>query len=128
MTYLLDTHALLWFASSSPMLPDSMRSLIADANNDVAVSIASYWEIAIKAKLGKLTVESDIIALRNLALNQNIQIEPITIEAVHHTTMLPLHHKDPFDRIIAATALVTGATLVSADAAFDAYSVTRVWG
>lgn len=128
MAYLIDTHVLLWFSIDSPRLPVSVRAIIADPDNDIAISIASYWEIAIKAHSGKLDIESDVVRLQLLANKQDISISPISIDAIHHTTLLPLHHKDPFDRIIAATALVTGATVVSADTVYDAYGVSRVWG
>lgn len=127
MNILLDTHALLWWAENPAKLPAKVAKTIASPANSVSVSIASYWEISIKASLNKLTIGGDILAMQSAAETDSIGMLPISIQAVIHVLQLPHHHNDPFDRIIAATALTGGYTLVSADPLFDPYGVTRIW-
>ncbi len=124
---LLDTHTLVWFAWNMPELPPYAKSVLEDPQTLVKVSIASFWEIGIKAGLGKWDLPGDVLALQTLVEAQGIEIVPITVQAIHLITQMPQHHKDPFDRIIAATALTSGSLLFSADAIFDAYSVPRRW-
>ena len=128
MDSLLDTHTLLWFVNDAPQMPSDVRDAIVDPGNAVSVSIASFWEIGIKSSLGKLPLSGSILSLEAIAQAQDIGILPITVSAIHQMMQFPLHHKDPFDRLIAATALTFGLTLLSADTAFDLYGVPRVWG
>jgi PIN domain nuclease of toxin-antitoxin system len=125
---LLDTHAFLWFLLDDPQLAANARALIEDPANDVEISPASYWEIAIKNGLGKYALPEpyDVFMEREIADNdfRILHIEP------RHTailTTLPAHHKDPFDRLIIAQGIVEGIPVVSGDAAFDRYPVTRLW-
>jgi PIN domain nuclease of toxin-antitoxin system len=125
---LLDTHALLWFLADDPRLSASARTTIENPANPRLLSPVSLQEIAIKVQLNKLRLHEPfaVIFPAQLALNR---IDLLPIQVVHIeplTTLLP-HHKDPFDRLIATTALVEGLTLVSSDLAFDAYGVTRLW-
>jgi PIN domain nuclease of toxin-antitoxin system len=125
--YLIDSHAFLWFGTDDKLLPDQIRSTISDPENDIIISIASIWELGIKFSLGKLSLKTNILGLEQQARELNIDIVPITIAAIHQMTLMPHHHKDPFDRIIIATALTAGCVLMSADALFDDYGVTRLW-
>ncbi len=125
---LLDTHTLLWFVNDSPELPPAVRDAISDPDNAVTVSIASLWEIGIKSSLGKLPLSGSLLTLEGVLQAQDIAIAPISVRAIHLITQMPMHHKDPFDRIIAATALTSGQALFSADTAFDVYGVNRIWG
>lgn len=127
MRLLIDTHAFLWFVDDSPSLPVYVRSLIKSPENDVRISMASFWEIGIKASVAKMAPSASVLGLEAMAASQFIEILPITVQAIHLVQHLPYHHKDPFDRIIAATALVTGDLLLSADLVFDAYRVPRAW-
>lgn len=127
MGYLLDTHTFLWFAENSKELPASIRAIIEIPLNVIAISIASFWEIGIKSSIGKLPLARSIVSLGRLAEAEGMTIVPIEMEAVEKIAQLPWHHKDPFDRIIAATALTTGDMLLSADPIFDAYGVQRMW-
>ena len=128
MSLLLDTCVLLWFLSNDPKLNAAARSAIEDPANIRWVSPGSLFEIAIKVRIGKLKIAAPFAAIFPAKMSAAdihlLPLEPVHIEPL---TSLPLHHKDPFDRLIAATALVEGLTLVSADSAFDAYGVTRVW-
>ena len=127
MQHIIGTHTFLWFGDRSVKLPVSIRDLIIDPDNITQISIASFWEIGIKASTGKLPLTSGLLELKAIAEKQSIEILPITVEAISIIQQMPFHHKDPFDRILAATALVTGSILLSADAVFDAYGVPRKW-
>lgn len=128
MAALMDTHSLVWFAWDLPELPSAVKAALEDPATVSGVSIASFWEIGIKASLGKWNLPGDILALQTVVESQGIEILPITISAIHLLTGMAHHHKDPFDRLIAATALTRGDTLFSADAIFDFYGVVRQWG
>lgn len=140
MRLLIDTQVLLWFIQDDPQLPDNVRAMIVDPENEVCVSIASYWEIGIKQKAierkineGKKPVgaeapwKSSVQALERLAHDQVILTLPVTTDAIEHTKSLPMDHRDPFDRIIAASAVTAGLRLVSSDAAMDVFVVDRLW-
>lgn len=128
MIVLLDTHTLLWFLRDDPLLSVPAKAAIEDGRNRKLVSIASCWEIAIKAGLGKLELAEPSRALleREIPRN-NLELLPITL--AHATTVegLPMHHKDPFDRLLIAQAIVESTPVVSSDHNFDPYSVERLW-
>ncbi len=124
---LIDTHTLVWFAWDMPELPGRVKDILEDPETTAQVSIASFWEIGIKIGLGKWELPGDLLTLQTRTEAQGIEIVPITVPATQLVTRLEKHHKDPFERIIAATALVSGATLLSADAIFDRYRVPRQW-
>lgn len=127
MQHIIDTHTFLWFVRGAVELPVYVQDLIIDPGNTTQISIASFWEIGIKASTKKLPLTMSLLKLEEFAKSQYIEIVPITVQAISLIEQMPFHHKDPFDRIIAATALVTGSVLLSADAMFDAYGVPRVW-
>ena len=127
MRYLIDSHTFLWFGTEDPLLPDRIREIISDPDNDIKISIASFWEIGIKYSVGKLPLKANVLGLEQQARDLDITIVPITMSAIHQITLMPQHHRDPFDRIIIATALTTGEAILSADAVFDVYGVARVW-
>jgi len=128
MRLLLDTHAFLWFVTDDPQLSDTARSLVADLSNDVLLSPASYWEIAIKVSLGKypLTVPFEAFFKRGIE-DGKMRILPILVPHAAVLSSLPMHHKDPFDRMIISQALAEQVPVVSVDPAFDPYAVTRLW-
>ena len=128
MKYLLDTHALLWFLAGGKQLSGKARQLIEDLDNEIFVSIVSLWEIAIKVSLGKLTLTKSFEDLFPEQLHLNsIEILPITVDSLIKLTALPSHHRDPFDRLIIAQALVEGLPIIGVDSAFDAYGISREW-
>ena len=127
MQHVIDTHTFLWFEDGSEKLPAFVRDLIKDPENITQISIASFWEMGIKASTGKLPLPTSLVGLKAIAESQFIEILPITVEAISLIQEMPFHHRDPFDRIIAATALVTGSILLSADTIFDTYGVPRTW-
>jgi PIN domain nuclease of toxin-antitoxin system len=128
MNLLLDTHTFLWFTAGNPSLSPAARSAIQDENNNLYLSVASLWEIAIKVSIDKFELREPFGVLIPEQLDEN-EIELLNI-SVAHTAMvasMPFHHRDPFDRLIAAQAKIEQLTLVSVDEAFDAYGVTRLW-
>jgi len=128
MRVLLDTHPLLWFALDDPQLSAAAKAVIVDPANEKYVSPASWWEIAIKMSVKKysLTVPHDVFFEAAITANGFLvlNIEPRHTAAI---VGLPHHHKDPFDRLLIAQAIVEDIPLVSADTAFDLYPVRRVW-
>jgi len=106
----------------------SPRTAIEDPANARWLSPISLLEIAIKNRLGKLPLPGPFAHLfpRDL-LAEDIQLLPLAVEHIEPLTTLPFHHRDPFDRVLAATALVERMPVVSIDAIFDAYGITRIW-
>ena len=128
MKYLLDTHTLLWFLKGDNKLSDKARRLIDSPRNEKFLSIASLWEIAIKVNLGKLVLDKPFEKLFPEQLHFNrIEILDITVDSLIKLTTLPFHHRDPFDRLIIAQALVEELPIIGIDAAFDAYGINREW-
>lgn len=123
---LLDTHALIWFVSNDPNLPVSTRDKIESAD-DVLLSIASLWEMAIKLNIGKLPLQGNFEDIEPQLSAAGITILPITFADTVQFRYLPLHHRDPFDRILVAQAINNSLVLVSRDVAFDAYDLQRLW-
>ena len=127
MNFLLDTHTLIWFLEINPQLSSFAKTTIENDNHKIFVSIASLWEIAIKTQTGKLSLTK---TLEEIILEaEKLQIEILLIEPLHVLSLqkLPLHHRDPFDRIIIAQAITEKLQLVSKDEQFDLYKVKRVW-
>ena len=128
MRLLLDTHTLLWFYLGDPQLSAAARLLIEDAANTKLVSPASYWELAIKIGLGKYTLtESYDDFIQHAIFDNGFIILPVEPRHTAVVVSLPLHHKDPFDRLMVAQAMVERIPLVSADAALDPYPIPRLW-
>ena len=128
MRLLLDTHAFLWFIIGSANLSANARARIEDPSSDRLLSAASLWEIAIKTSLGKLTLSAPFDELFPAQLNLNgIELLSIKVDHLSALATLPFHHRDPFDRLIIAQTIVEKIPVVSIDAAFDAYGVTRNW-
>ncbi len=128
MRLLLDTHTFLWFILDRAELSRRAASLMEDPANVLLLSTAALWEIAIKASLGKLALAQPFGVLIPQQLHINdIQVLPITLEHLVVVSTLPFHHRDPFDRLMAAQAMVEGVPLLSRDRVFDAYGVRRLW-
>lgn len=120
---LLDTHALLWWLADDKRLPASTRETIREPGSMVYVSAGTVWEIAIKRGLGKLDIPDDW----HTATFRDFAELPITAEHARLAGELPMHHRDPFDRLLVAQALAEGLTLVIGDSAFGAYGVQVTW-
>jgi PIN domain nuclease of toxin-antitoxin system len=126
MQFLLDTHSFLWFANGDARLSDFARSVIADDANNVFVSVASVWEMAIKVRIGKLELDEQLSIFLARELPE-FEVLHISVEHAVKTASLSLHHRDPFDRLLAAQALLDELPLISIDAIFDNYGVERLW-
>jgi PIN domain nuclease of toxin-antitoxin system len=128
MNLLLDTHAWLWFVLGDPQLSVAARNHIHDPANVKFVSPASYWEISIKISLGKYTLNTPYLQFMRQAIGGNgfrfLHISPRHTERV---SVLPLHHRDPFDRLLIAQALVEGMSIASNDGNFAPYGVPVIW-
>jgi len=128
MRVLLDTHSFLWWVSDAPRLSAKARAAISDPGNECLVSIASCWEMAIKLSLGKLKLSTAIERFVPDQLTAN-RFSPLEIGFRHvaRVASMPFHHRDPFDRLLAAQALEERVAIVSADATFRRYGVKRIW-
>jgi PIN domain nuclease of toxin-antitoxin system len=109
-------------------LSATARTLIEDAGNEVYLSVGSLWEMGIKVSLGKLGLGQpfEILIPDQLAIN-SMQLLGITVAHAAQVATLPFHHRDPFDRLLIAQALVENIPIVGKDGVFDAYGVTRIW-
>jgi PIN domain nuclease of toxin-antitoxin system len=127
---LLDTRAMYWYIAGDLQLSGTARTLMQDASNEILISPASYWEIAIKISIGKWQLNRPYEEFIDIGLDRyGFQILPILPT---HTARLiglsfPSGHKDPFDRLLASQALVEQIPIVSADSDLDAYGATRLW-
>lgn len=128
MRVLLDTHAFLWFIAGDTSLSTKARQLIEDPTVESGLSVASLWEIAIKVSIGRLHLGEPFGSLipRQLQLN-GIRLLDITVEHTATVATLPFHHRDPFDRLLIAQAMVEGIPIISREALFDSYTITRLW-
>lgn len=124
---LLDTHTLIWFLEDNTKMTAETKDLIEDLDTVVYVSIASFWEIAIKKGLSKLDIELTIDQLFDECFKQSFWVLDISKAEVTLIETLPPHHRDPFDRMIVVTGIAKDLDIISADQAFDAYPVRRFW-
>ncbi len=125
---LLDTHTFIWAASNKPLLSPRALGLLEDPTNFLFLSIASVWEMSIKVGTGKIELPQppeQFVRAQQQALG--FQLLPIELAHAARVATLPMHHRDPFDRLLVAQSLTENMTLLSADALLDAYSVLRWW-
>jgi PIN domain nuclease of toxin-antitoxin system len=127
MTYLLDTHTLIWFLENDPRLPAVTRTQI-ETTPTIFVSIVSLWEIAIKANIGKLDLSFPFSTIAPNLISLGIAELPITFKDLEIYLSLPLHHRDPFDRILIAQAINHDLILIGQDSQMEAYAIQRLWG
>jgi PIN domain nuclease of toxin-antitoxin system len=125
---LLDTHALLWFALDDVRLSKTAVDLIGEPANEPLLSVASCWEIASKSALAntKSPNEFESFIKNQIEINQ-LTLHPISIPHLAIVKSLPFHHRDPFDRVLVAQAIVEACPILSVDERFDAYGVQRIW-
>lgn len=127
MTYLLDTHALLWFLRSPASLPRNVLSIIEDSSSSLAVSLATPWEIAMKTSAGRLDAADVVNGFESIMAQARFNLLAPTLAHVVRSSRLPGYHRDPFDRLIVAQTLELGWSLLSKDAIFDACGVRHIW-
>lgn len=123
---LLDTHTFIWFSEDDFHLPNALKEKI-EASDTVYVSIASLWEIAIKLSIGKLALQRDYATINSRLAAAGMTLLPISFADTLQVSNLPLHHRDPFDRMLIAQAINHNLTLISRDEQFDAYPMQRSW-
>lgn len=128
MRALLDSHTLLWWILDDPALTRNAYDVIAEASDSIFVSAVSAWELAIKFQLGRLQMASDLIANFSKAVEmERFKLLPISADHGIRAGLLPLVHKDPFDRLLVAQAQAENVPVISSDGIFEAYGVRRLW-
>jgi PIN domain nuclease of toxin-antitoxin system len=127
MDFLLDTHAVLWFITGDSKLPKKTKQIIEDVRNNCFVSIATLWEIAIKNAVGKLSLHSDLDVIFKIIDDSGFELMPITSSHILRNASLPLHHHDPFDRIIIAQSLHENLAVITRDRLFKDYNAILTW-
>ncbi len=129
MKILLDTHCWLWWLTTPEKLAPRAQELIMDGHNDIFLSAASSWEIAIKYAIGKLPLpEKPEKFVPSRLLRDGILPFPINHVHALHVASLPMHHRDPFDRLLISQAQVERVPIVTVDSQFEAYNVDLIWG
>jgi PIN domain nuclease of toxin-antitoxin system len=128
MKVLLDTHAFLWLITGDERLSETAQKTFLDPANRLFFSAASLWEICIKKSLGKLSLKSGWFETIQGELKVNaIQWLPVEMPHCAELTKLPFHHRDPFDRMLIAQAMVEDLLLLSRDGRLSAYEIKRIW-
>ena len=127
MQYLLDTHTLLWFLQDDPQLPKKISSRIRNIENNCFVSIASLWEIAIKIKLGKLSIKFPFERFAVYLADNDLEVLAISFDHISQVLNLDMLHRDPFDRIIIAHGITEDLTILTRDEHFAKYAVKTTW-
>jgi PIN domain nuclease of toxin-antitoxin system len=125
---LLDTHTIVWSSENPARLSAPALAAVQDPANDRVMSAATIWEVSIKVGQGKMALSLPYRQWMDRAIaDLKLTILPVTVEYADRQSTLPPHHRDPFDRLMIAQALVEWIPIASVDVAFDAYGVTRIW-
>lgn len=128
MKALLDTHTLLWLIDRPEKLPKKVITFCEDMDNELFVSIASFWELSIKISLGKIELADQALEqIKNWCNDNAVSILPISVNHCQKIQELPFHHRDPFDRLILAQATCNELIVISIDEHFPAYDVEILW-
>lgn len=127
MNLLLDTHAMLWFVAGDARLSRRSRQAIEATNAVNYVSMASWWEIAIKRSLGKLTLDDSLEEFMKQRTAEGFRLLPLEPQHLHSLVELPFHHRDPFDRLIICQAMVENMAICTGDENFKRYPARLVW-
>lgn len=128
MEILLDTQAFLWLSSNNSSLTKQARKIFLDEKNSFFLSLASIWEMSIKSSLGKLKLRPSLERFILNELQENgIEQMPISFQHIMKVRSLPFHHRDPFDRLLIAQALIEEVPILSNDTALDLYAIKRMW-
>jgi PIN domain nuclease of toxin-antitoxin system len=128
MKILLDTHTFLWWISDDQKLSGRAREIISDGSNELFLSAATGWEIAIKVQIGRLKLPEEPIRfiIEQMRINA-IQSLPIQMNHALHISTLPQHHRDPFDRLLIAQAQLEGLPVLSSDHQLANYQIEVIW-
>ena len=129
MTYLLDTHYLLWTLTDTSKLSKKITEVVTNPDNDIGVSTISFWEVSLKASIGKLTIKGfspeDLPAACIAMRFSIVPLGPAESSTYHH--LKGTYHKDPFDRMLIAQAQAENIPIISNDLVFETYGVRRLW-
>lgn len=126
-SFILDTHTLIWFSAEDTLLTTSTYELIADPKNNIFISVASLWEMAIKKNLGKLELKYSFAGWYNLIQQNGFQVLQINQADLDILETLPHIHKDPFDRMLVAQASTLQATIITKDIFIVQYPISTIW-
>ena len=128
MKYLVDTHTFLWIIEDNKNLTDKVRTIYIDNSNEIYLSVASIWEMAIKISLNKLSIRGQLVKfIDRHAIENNIRLLSIQPHHIFPIENLPFHHRDPFDRLLLSQCLQEKMHLLSNDKEFDKYGIDRIW-
>ena len=127
MRYLLDTHVIIWMVEDSPNLPLAVKEIIKNPKNQIAISLISLWEIAIKMNIDKLTLNLTFDELVDVLRGGDFDFIQIEDEYLSGVLKLPLLHKDPFDRLLITTAIAEKMTFITMDENIRKYDISWVW-
>ena len=128
MKYLIDTHTFLWIIEDNKNLTEKVRTIYIDNSNEIYLSVASIWEMAIKISLNKLSIRGQLVKfIDRHAIENNIRLLSIQPHHIFSIEKLPFHHRDPFDRLLLSQCLQEKMHLLSKDKEFDKYGINRIW-
>jgi PIN domain nuclease of toxin-antitoxin system len=127
VNYLLDTHAVLWFLGGDALLSRTVRNIITNHDYGKSVSVASVWEAAIKISIGKLVFPNNTEGFVEQIRKNGFELLPIAPRHIMHLELLPLLHRDPFDRLLISAAIIENITLLTNDADIQQYPVRTFW-
>jgi PIN domain nuclease of toxin-antitoxin system len=127
MRFLLDTHAAIWIFQDKSRLSSDAKAVMDDPSMELFISIVSAWEIAIKVSLGKLKFSGGVTGFLETIVRNDINILGISPQSLEVVESLPLHHRDPFDRLLVATARTENLSIITADTNIPLYDVNVIW-
>jgi len=127
LKYILDTHTFIWCNDDPQLLSEKVVALCEDPSNKLFVSLASVWEMQIKLQLKKLKLSASLESIIEQQQANNIELLTLTTQHILNLSTLPMHHKDPFDRLIISQANMDNAILLSADKKLELYDVKVDW-
>lgn len=127
MEVLLDTHTFVWWMADPSRLSKKAMAILADIDSRILISAVVAWELAIKINAGKIQPSSLLSGLNDAFAKQTFAELPISLEHAVKAGLLPLHHRDPFDRLLVSQALILSVPILSADRTLDAYGLGRIW-
>jgi PIN domain nuclease of toxin-antitoxin system len=127
MRFLLDTHTAIWIFQDKNRLSSGAKAVMDDLSAELFISIASAWEIAIKVSIGKLKFSGGVTGFLETIVRNDINILGISPQSLEMVESLPLHHRDPFDRLLVATARIENLNIITADTNISLYDVNVIW-
>jgi PIN domain nuclease of toxin-antitoxin system len=127
MQFLIDTHILIWYLDGNPILPVKIRESIDDENNKVTISIVSLWELAIKLNIKKIETTIKLLEIEAYIAQREFKLLSISFKHLNALSTLPSHHRDPFDRLLIAQAIIENMAIITADRQFESYPINIIW-